>query len=98
MSQAEEGVITWHWRNTMKPVRFFKFDARAGATLLLVLVHVATWTLTVAILVNTLFWILERKGLTLPSAIRAFRCWVFGNYRPPFLWTVRRKLHDSGSV
>ncbi len=94
----EDHVTTWHWRNTMKPVRFFKFDARAGATLMLVLVHFRTWTIVLALSVNILFWLLERKGLTLPSAIRAFRCWILGTDRPAFFWNVRRKFHDSGSV
>ena len=32
----------WHWRNTMKPVRFFNFDGRAGFFLVLFIVR-AGW-------------------------------------------------------
>ena len=93
---AEE-EYTWHWRNTMKPVRFFKFDARAGLVLMLVLVHFRIWTLIFALIVNVVFFLLERKGLTFSAALRAGRSWFTGSYRPAFLWTRRRKLLDTGS-
>ncbi len=94
---AEENIITWHWRNTMKPVRFFKFDARAGGAILLVLVHARWSTLVFAIVVNLLFMFLERKGLTVPSAMRAFRVWILGNDRPAFMRSVHRSFMDTGS-
>ena len=31
--------VNWHWRNTMRPVRFLAFDARAALPLPLLLVH-----------------------------------------------------------
>lgn len=98
---AEVAIVSvqnWHWRNTMKPVRFFNFDARAGLVLLLVILHVRLWTLTLAIVVNVTFYLLERKGLTFSAALRAFRVWLIGPYRPAFIWTRRRKLLDTGSV
>ena len=94
MSGEMEG---WHWRNTMKTVRFFKFDYRAGFTLMLVLMHFRYWTLTFAVVVNVAFWLLERKGLSLPAALRAGRLWILGSYRPAVNWTVRRRLKDTGS-
>lgn len=94
---AEENVRYWHWRNTMKPVRFFMLDARAGFFIILLLVHARIWTLVLMITVNAIFWILERKGLSFMSAIRAIRLWLIGNYRPAWVYTRRRKFLDTGS-
>jgi intracellular multiplication protein IcmT len=94
---AEEGGSSWHWRNTMKPVRFFQFDARAGFFVVLVLVHARFWTLGLLILVLIIFWILERKGLSFMAALRAFRLWLVGKYRPAWVYTRRRKMLDGGS-
>lgn len=88
---------SWHWRNTMKPVRFFNFDARASFFLILVLMHARLWTLLLMITVMTIFWILERKGLSFAAAMRALRLWFIGPYRPAFVYTRRRKLLDTGS-
>ena len=91
----DEGV-RWSWRNTMKPVRFFMLDAKAGFFIIVVLVHARLWTFAVMILVNIIFWILERKGLSFASAIRATRMWLVGPYRPAWIYTRRRKFLDMG--
>lgn len=90
-------VKNWHWRNTMKPVRFFQFDARSAIFLMLVLVHARLWTLELMIAVMCIFWILERKGLSYAAALRAMRVWFIGYYRPAWIYTRRRKLLDTGS-
>lgn len=90
-------ITGWHWRNTMKTVRFFNFDARAGFFLVLVLIHARLWTLITLILFMMIFWVLERKGLSFPAAIRAMRVWALGSYRPGWIWTRRRRLLDTGS-
>lgn len=94
--QQEEGH-TWHWRNTMKPVRFFMFDARAGFFVVLLLVHARLWTFFLLLMVLAFFYILERKGLSFSAALRAMRVWVIGPARPAWIWTRRRKLRDTGS-
>lgn len=94
---ADQEERTWHWRNTQKTVRFFRFDARAGLVILLCLIHFRKWTLTLAISVNVIFWILERKGLSLPAAMRALRVWFVGSKRPAWIWTARRAIEDTGS-
>lgn len=93
----EEEVQAWHWRNSMKPVRFFMFDARAGFFVVLLLVHARLWTLTLLLTVLAAFYILERKGLSFACALRAFRVWIVGPARPAWIWTRRRKLTDTGS-
>lgn len=97
MATEEENGIRWHWRNTMKPVRFFQFDARAGFFIILVLIHARLWTLYLMIGVNIIFWILERKGLSFAAAIRSLRMWIVGPYRPAWVYTRRRKQLDTGS-
>ena len=92
-----DAIRTWHWRNTMKPVRFFQFDARACFFLLLVLVHARLWTLYLLIFVNLVFWLLERKGLSFAAAMRAGRLWLVGNYRPAWIFSRRRRFLDTGS-
>lgn len=92
-----EGEVNWHWRNTMKPVRFFQFDARVGVFILLLLVHFRVWTLCLMIGVFFVFWILERKGLSFAAAIRALRMWFIGKNRPAWIYTRRRKFLDTGS-
>ncbi|MBU6235867.1 MAG: IcmT/TraK family protein [Alphaproteobacteria bacterium] len=86
----------WHWRNSMKPVRFFALDARVALFALLFIIHMRPWTLGLFCLVCILFWILERKGLTFDAAIRSFRTWLLGRERPGYLWIRRRRLHDYG--
>ena len=97
LEDAEKHGI-WHWRNSMKTVRFFMFDAKAGAFILLLLMHARVWTLILAITANVIFYILERKGLRFASAIRAVRVWFMGQRRPATIFTERSKLKDSGGI
>ena len=89
--------MSWHWRNTMKPVRFFQFDARAGFFIVLVLVHARLWTFVLMLLVLFIFWLLERKGLSFAAALRALRLWLIGPKRPAWIYTRKRKMIDTGS-
>lgn len=89
---------SWHWRNTQKTVRFFIFDARAGFFVVLVLVHARLWTLGLAVIVMTIFYLLERRSLSFPAALRALRVWLIGPRRPGWIFSRRRKLLDTGSA
>lgn len=86
----------WHWRNSMKPVRFFALDARVSLFFLLFIIHMRAWTLGLFVVVCILFWILERKGLTFDAAMRSLRTWIVGRNRPGLLWIRRRRLTDYG--
>lgn len=97
MAKVVDAPENWHWRNTMKVVRFFNFDARAGFFLVLVLVHARLWTFLTLIGVMMVFYLLERKGLTFPAAMRALRVWIIGPERPAWIMTRRNKLTDTGS-
>jgi len=88
---AEE---VWHWRNSMRPVRFFMFDARAAIPWLVVLVYIRIITICLALLITILFYMVEKKGLVLPSALRALRCWFLGPVRPSIITAHKRTFRD----
>ena len=66
--------MSWHWRNSMKTVRFFMFDAKAAGPVFLFLMHARTWTLVLFIISLFVFWTLEKRGLTF-----AFETLIFLN-------------------
>ena len=86
----------WHWRNTMRPVRFFNMDARAGIPYLMLLLYARPITLFFVIISTVTFKIMEKRGLTFPAALRAFRVWLFGDERPGWLRFRRRTMKDFG--
>ncbi len=98
MAIEVEIVEGWHWRDSQRPARFFNIDARAGAAWLLFVVHIRVYTLIMALLLSAAFWMLERRGMSLPAALRAFRRWLIGDHRPGVVWTSRRKFVDNGSL
>lgn len=86
-----------HWRNTMKPARFlFGVDARAALTLLLLMIHFRTWTLVLCLSTMIIFYLLEKRGLSFESALRAFRLWIVGPKRPRILAAHKPRWIDFG--
>lgn len=85
----------WHWRNTMKPARFFMFDARAALPVAVCLIHFRTWTLVTTAVVMLIFWLLERRGLTFDAALRAARLFIVGRTRPALIWSAMRRMIDA---
>ena len=88
--------MNWHWRNSMRVVRFFAFDARAAAPIPILLVYFRWSTFTLTIITLLIFRFLENKGLTVPSAMRNLRSWFVGNERPGWVSIQRRKFIDYG--
>lgn len=86
----------FHWRNTMRPVRFFAFDAKVVVFLGLFMVHARPWTFGLFVVMMLVFWFFERRGLLFNAALRAFRTWLYGPVRPGWLWFRRRKMVDYG--
>ena len=84
----------WHWRNSMRPVRFFMMDARAAIPFLVLLVYFRLVTLIIAGLSTMVFVALEKRGLTFPSALRNFRSWLLGPSRPAWISMRRRRMVD----
>lgn len=99
MSSADDTAIekaNWHWRNTMRPVRFFGLDARAAIPFCALLLYFRPITLFIAFISTIVFYTLERKGLTFPSALRSFRVWLLGPDRYAWLPPKHRKFRDFG--
>ncbi len=88
--------LNWHWRNSMQVVRFFAFDSRSALPLPLLLVYFRPITLFLMALSLILFRYLERKGLTVPAAMRNFRAWMVGVDRPGLLSSQRKRFVDYG--
>lgn len=86
----------WHWRNSMRVVRFLAFDARAAAPIPLLLVYLRLSTIVLTIVTLLVFRFLENKGLTVPAAMRNLRSWVVGNERPGWIGVQKRNFIDYG--
>lgn len=87
----------WHWRDTMRPARFFMFDARSALLVVMLLIHPRLYTFVFFIIVMGFFYMLERVGLTFEAALRRIRSWLAGNERPAVIWTARRRMIDLNS-
>lgn len=89
MENVQE-MQNWHWRNSMRPVRFFNFDARAAIPFIFLILYARFITLIICAVVTLIFYFFERRGLTTPAAMRKFRSWLVGPRRPAWI-SVRRK-------
>jgi intracellular multiplication protein IcmT len=100
MARAEDDTEierqNWHWRNSMRPVRFFNLDARAALPFCLLLFYARPITLLVTIVVTMIFYYLERKGLTFPAALRSLRVWLTGQDKYGWVALRHRKSKDYG--
>jgi len=94
--QNLEEQMNWHWRNTMRVIRFMAFDARAATPLPLLLVYARLSTLLLTIVTLLVFRQLERKGLTTPAAMRNLRSWLIGKHRPGWVKSYKKKFIDYG--
>ena len=88
--------MNWHWRNTMRPIRFFGLDARSAIPYTLLLVYFRWITLFVAIVVTIIFFIVEKQGLTFPAAVRKFRRLMLSEVRPGISSFRHRRFKDFG--
>ncbi|MBL4588915.1 MAG: IcmT/TraK family protein [Alphaproteobacteria bacterium] len=97
-NEAQEQIdkMNWHWRNSMRPVRFFNFDARAALPFFLLLLHARWGTLFIVMFSTFIFWILEKNGLTFSSALRRLRLFFSGHDRPALMTFKKRRLRDYG--
>ena len=93
---TEEERANWHWRNTMRPVRFFNLDARAALPFAVLLFYFRPVTLMLAFVITTVFVLLERRGLTFDASLRTFRKWFLGQNRPAWISYRRRRMVDYG--
>jgi len=80
----------------MRPIRFFNLDARAAFPFFMLLVFFRPITIILTILSTFTFVVLEKRGLTFPSALRGLRLWVNGQKRTAWISLRRRKFTDFG--
>lgn len=85
-----------HWRNSMKPARFFMLDARAAWPVLVMLLHMRIYTMIFALFVMAAFYLLEQRGLSFFSALRAFRVWIVTKKRPNYRHSDLTRTVDFG--
>lgn len=93
---TEEERANWHWRNSMRPVRFFGLDARASVPFFILLVYFRPITMFMAIVFTITFVFLEQRGLSFDAALRTFRTWMLGQKRPAWLSYARKRMVDFG--
>ena len=86
----------WHWRTSMRPVRFFNLDARAALPFFILLFHFRITTLVLTVFITIIFHVLEHFGLPFPCALRSLRVWIVGYNRPAWVSARHRKLKDFG--
>jgi len=91
-----EAKINWHWRDTMRTVRFMGFDARVAFLIPVWLIYLRWSTIILSFAVFYTFKFLENKGLTFPAAIRALRSWMVGRDRPGLTGFSNHKFVDYG--
>lgn len=77
-----EAKMNWHWRDTMRTIRFLGFDARVAFLVPVWLVYLRWSTIILSFIIFYMFKFFENNGLTFPSAMRAFRSWMTGRERP----------------
>jgi intracellular multiplication protein IcmT len=87
-----------HWRNTARPVRFFNVDYRAGVFVFVFMMHMRMWTFLLLLIVVGILWYLERRGLTMPLAMRRVRVALIGAYRPALAKLHDRPIYDHGGI
>ncbi len=91
-----EDKLNWHWRDTMRTIRFLSFDARVAFLIPVWLVYLRWSTIIISFMVFYVFKMLEDKGLTFPSALRALRSWLVGYNRPGQIGVNTHKFIDYG--
>lgn len=96
IEDTQEEKVNWHWRNTMRPVRFFGIDARAAIPFFILLVYFRPVSVFLTLCSTVLFVMLEKRGLSFPCALRAFRSWLNGQKRPAWISGRHRKFVDYG--
>ena len=78
------------WRDSMRPVRFYAFDARLLVLLVAWVFFPSWWTTAVVVGAAIGFRIAEGRGYRLRAAMRALRVWSAGERRAVFAQRAHR--------
>lgn len=80
------------WRDSGRQVRFLGFiDGRAAFLLMLMIYHISWWTFGIAVGGMVALVLMERKGYTIPNAMRRLRVLLVGPVRPSDTGTRRSR-------
>lgn len=91
-----EAKLNWHWRDTMRTIRFFSWDSRCAFLVPIWLVYLRWSTIILTVIVFYIFKFLENKGLTFPAALRNLRSWIIGRSRPGLTGLSNHSFVDYG--
>lgn len=83
-----------YWRDASLTMRFFGIDARAFFPLLIALYHPRKWTFALAGGAIIIFFVMEKRGYTLPVLIRAIRHWLRGTVVHARAWWHHRRNYE----
>lgn len=83
------------WRDTMRPVRIYVFDARLLCLLALWVFWPSWWTTGALVGSAVALRIAEARGYRLPAALRALRARAAGS-RPGLYASRQRRFVDFG--
>ena len=78
------------WRDTMRPVRFYLFDARLLVLFVIWIFIPSWWTTGLVILAMAVFRMAEARGYRFRAALRAVRARAAGERRALYPERLRR--------
>lgn len=87
---ADDGGGGVSWRDSMRPVRVYGFDARLLALVAVWIFLPAWWTTALLVCAVAAFRIAEARGYRLRAALRAVRAWSAGRRHTLNARRVRR--------
>lgn len=88
-----------NWRDTYRPARLFKIDARIILMIIPTLVHLRWYTLLPTVVAAIILFYFEKKReMLVPGAIRMVRHWIAGDVRPAKPRLKYRTRIDHGRV
>ncbi|MCW5589615.1 MAG: IcmT/TraK family protein [Legionellales bacterium] len=77
-----------HWRDSARSARFWVFDANACFPILFALLHIAVWTICLAIVATFFFTMLNRRGYTVTVFFRVLRTYIAGPRKQSRPWWI----------
>lgn len=78
-----------HWRDSARPVRFFIWDGRAVFPVVLLLIHIALWTVILTVVLIGFFSMLNRYGFTPIVFFRWTRSVIAGPRKMAVPWWMQ---------
>lgn len=81
------------WRNTGSRPRFFMFDSSVFFFLIAIFYSFTLVAFVISLICILILYILEKKGYTIPNALRKFRIVFTGRYKAAVENSRRMNIH-----